>query len=108
MKVGDLAFGDLYRLTYDDRVAGHMGKTPLEKASRLWLKILKKPHHGTCLALSGLQGEPWIYVGPKMVYGGRNGDQVVHEKAHHFVRPNGQRLYIYGNHMKHIRPFTRA
>jgi hypothetical protein len=85
-----------------------MGKTPLEEASRLSLYILKKPHHGDCLALSGLQSEPWIYVGPKMVYGGRNGDQVVHEKVHHFIRPNGKRVYIYGNHIKHIQPFTHG
>ena len=108
MKVRDLAPGDLYRITHDHRIGGRMGRTPLEEASRLSLYILKRAWHGTGMGLGDLQDEPWIYVGPKMVYGGRNGDKVVTEKVHHFVRPNGKRLYIYGEHIKHIRSFTRA
>ena len=108
MKVRDLAPGDLYRITHDSRIGGNVGKAPMEEASRLSLYILKKVWHGTGFGLSDLQGEPWIYVGPKMVYGGRNGDQVVTEKVHHFVRPNGKRLYIYGEHIQHIRPFTQG
>ena len=108
MRVKDLAPGDLYRIAHDDRIGGRVGTTPLEQASRLSLYILKKVWHGTGLGIEELQGEPWVYVGPKMVYGGRNGDQVIREKVHHFVRPNGKRLYIYGNHVKHIKPFTSA
>ena len=106
MKVRDLISGDLYRITHDHRIGGRVGKTPLEEASRLSLYVLKRSFHGTGLGIKGLQDEPWVYVGPKMVYGGRNGDEVVTEKVHHFVRPNGKRLYIYGEHMKHIIPFT--
>jgi len=108
VKVRDLISGDLYRITHDHRIGGRVGKTPLEEASRLSLYVLKRAFHGTAIGLQGLQDEPWVYIGPKKVYGGMNGDTARYERVHHFVRPNGKRLYIYGQHIRHIRPFTRA
>ena len=107
MKVGDLQVGGIYRLSYDPRVGYRMASTPMEEASRLALFMLKRKHARPDRPASEMP-EPLIYVGPKMVYGGKNGDMVVHDKAHHFVRPNGKRLYIYGEHIKHILPFTRG
>ena len=86
MKVGDLEVGRLYKISGDGRIGHRVGATPWPPMDN---------------------SEPWIYLGPKMVYGGKNGDQVVTERVHHFVRPNGKRIYIYGEHIKHIRPFTR-
>ena len=81
--------------------------TPLEEAHRLALFVLRR-NHNKCDKSASEMPEPLIYIGPKMVYGGINGDTAITEKAHHFVRPNGKRLYIYGDHIKHIRPFTRG
>jgi hypothetical protein len=118
MKVADLVPGELYNITPDKVLTGKMGSTPLEEASRLALYVLKRKHHNWQQIGNGpiqayptdpavkLQGEPWVYLGQREVYGGRNGNQVVYDKVHHFIRPNGKRLYIYGEHIKHITPFT--
>ncbi len=106
MKVGDLQIGGIYRLSHDPRVGYRTAPTPMEEASRLALFVLKRKKRWSQLASE--MPEPLIYVGPKMVYGGKNGDSVINEKAHHFVRPNGKRLYIYGEHIKHILPFTQG
>jgi hypothetical protein len=120
VKVTDLVAGDLYNITPDKILTGKMGSTPLEEASRLALYVLKRKHQNWLQVGNGpiqaypmdpavrLQGEPWVYLGPRKVYGGMNGDKTHYERVHHFVRPNGKRLYIYGQHIKHIRPFTRA
>ena len=50
--------------------------------------------------------EPLIYLGRKRVYGGMNGSAAKFDNAHHFVRPSGRRIYIYGHHIKYITPFT--
>ena len=107
MKVGDLQIGAIYRLSTDRRVSYRMGPTPLEEASRLALHILKKKDSAFTRPARTMT-EPLIYLGPKMVYGGMNGDKAAVEKAHRFVRPNGKRLYIYGEHIKHIMPFTQG
>ena len=107
MKVGDLQVGAIYKLTSDPRVSYRMAPTPLEEASRLALYILKRGQRssdGRAVHWS----EPLIYLGNKMVYCGLNGDKAITEKVHHFVRPNGKRLYIYGEHIKHIMPFTQG
>ena len=107
MKVSELQVGSIYRLSKDPRVNYRMAPTPLEEASRLALFVLKRnarqqrgEHPATHWS------EPLIYLGPRMVYGGKNGDGVITEKVHHFARLNGKRLYIYGEHIKHIIPFT--
>jgi hypothetical protein len=110
MKVGDLQLGGIYRLSKNPLVGYRVASTPMEEASRLALYILKKREieRGEFSALAHESAEALIYLGTKMTYGGRNGDQVVNEYVHHFVRPNGKRVYIYGNHIKHIQPFTRG
>jgi hypothetical protein len=120
VRVKDLIPGDLYNITHNKVLTGKMGPTPLEEASRLALHVLKRKHDNWLQIGNGpirayptdpavkLQGEPWVYLGPRQVYGGMNGDKTHYEKVHHFVRPNGKRLYIYGEHIKHITPFTRA
>jgi len=107
MKVGDLEVGGIYRLSHDPRVGYQTAPTPMEEASRLALFVLKRKHTRYDKPANEMR-EPLIYVGPKMVYGGKNGDLVINEKVHHFVRPNGKRLYIYGEHIKHILPFTQG
>ena len=110
MKVVDLKRGELYRISDNPRLVARVGPTPLEEASRLALYVLSKTEnkHRTLgwLAQKKWKPEPLLYLGPKLVYGGVNGDKAKVEKVHHFVRPNGKRLYIYGEHMKHIIPFT--
>ena len=108
MKVNDLQLGCLYRISGDGRLGHRMGATPMEEASRLALFILTKKNKRDAMWPMIDDAEPWIYLGPKMVYGGKNGTEVVTEKVHHFVRPNGKRIYIYGEHIKHIRPFTQG
>ena len=110
MKVGDLQVGGLYRLSRNPLVGVRVASTPMEEASRLALYILKKKEieGGLCGPRAHESREALIYLGTKMAYGGRNGDQVTRERVHHFVRPNGKRVYIYGNHIKHIQPFTRC
>ena len=112
MKVSDLIPGNIYRTSDDPRLVASVGPTPLEEASRLALYILSKTEnkHRTLgwLAQNKWKPEALVYLGPKLVYGGMNGDQAKIEKVHHFVRPNGKRLYIYGEHMKHIIPFTKG
>lgn len=109
MKVSDLQLGCLYRMSRDPRVGYRWGATPLEEASRLALFILEGKNLAASRKVSTEKtSEPWIYVGPKMVYGGMNGDKAAVEKVHHFVRPNGKRIYIYGDHIKHIKPFTQG
>ena len=108
MKVSNLEIGGLYRMSSDPRIGYMIGATPLEEASRLALFVLSRTskRHGAHPVPSRMS-EAWIYLGPKMVYGGKNGDQAVTEKVHHFVRPNGKRIYIYGEHIKHMKPFTQ-
>jgi len=112
VKVGDLQVGSIYRLSNDPRVSYRMAPTPLEEASRLALYVLKNRRVSNATARGEHPAAHWqealIYLGPKMVYGGLNGDQTIVEKVHHFVRPNGKRLYIYGEHIKHIMPFTQG
>jgi hypothetical protein len=107
VKVGDLQVGSIYRLSNDPRVSYRMAPTPLEEASRLALYILKRGRRSYDRHAANWH-EPLIYLGHKMVYGGSNGDKAQVEKVHHFVRPNGKRLYIYGEHIKHIMPFTQG
>ena len=115
MKVADLVPGELYSISSDKLLTGQIGSTPMEEASRLALYLLKKKDASRRRAMDQewsdpaciLKGEPWIYLGQREVYGGRNGDQVVYDKVHHFIRPNGKRLYIYGEHIKHMKPFTQ-
>ena len=106
MKVNELQLGYLYKIVDDERIGHNIGATPLEEAHRLALFVLsrKNKKHATLPMIDN--SEPWIYLGPKMVYGGKNGNEVITEKVHHFVRPNGKRIYIYGEHIKHIKPFT--
>ena len=108
MKVGDLQVGCLYKIADDGRIGHRIGATPMEEANRLALFVLTKKNKRDASRTPMDNSEPWIYLGPKMVYGGKNGDGVVTEKVHHFVRPNGKRIYIYGEHIKHIRPFTQG
>ena len=107
MKVGDLEVGGIYRLSHDPRIGYRTAPTPMKEASRLALFVLNRKQDRYDKPASEMP-EPLIYVGPKMVYGGKNGDTVINEKTHHFVRPNGKRLYIYGEHIKHILPFTQG
>ena len=107
MKVADLKLGYLYKIADDGRLGHSVGATPLEEAHRLALFVLTRKNK-RCATLPMMDNsEPWIYLGPKMVYGGKNGDGVVTEKVHHFVRPNGKRIYIYGEHIRHMKPFTQ-
>ena len=108
MKVNDLQIGAIYRLSTDPRISYRLAPTPLEEASRLALYILKRKHRRSTDKVASSMSDPLIYLGPKMVYGGKNGAKVATEKVHHFVRPNGKRIYIYGEHIKHIMPFTRG
>ena len=109
MKVDDLQIGCLYRMSRDPRVGYQWGPTPLEEASRLALFVLNRKNRQNARKVpTNRASEAWIYVGPRMVYGGSNGDKAVIEKVHHFVRPNGKRVYIYGEHIKHIKPFTQG
>ncbi|MEC8977608.1 MAG: hypothetical protein VYC40_01695 [Pseudomonadota bacterium] len=108
MKVSDLKIGGLYGMSRDPRIGYRFGATPLEEASRLALYVLdRKKKQDKINPVPSKMTEAWIYLGPKMVYGGRNGNQAVTEKVHHFVRPNGKRIYIYGEHIKHMKPFTQ-
>tara|TARA_R110000824_G_scaffold187995_3_gene369323 strand:+ start:1765 stop:2100 length:336 start_codon:yes stop_codon:yes gene_type:complete len=111
MKVSQLKVGSLYRVTDDTRVGGTMGATPVEEASRLALYVLRR-NAQVCPVdpkpTSTWSAEALIYLGPKQVYGGMNGDVAHYVRMHHFVRQSGRRLYIAGQHIKHIRPFTRA
>jgi len=111
VKVGDLQIGSLYRLSNDERVGFVAGATPVEEASRLALYVLKK--HARVAPVDPKMASAWsaealIYLGPKQVYGGTNGDSVKYVKMHHFIRQNGKRLYISGQHIKHIMPFTQG
>jgi hypothetical protein len=108
VKVGDLQLGCLYKIADDGRIGHRIGATPMEEANRLALFILTKKNKRDATWPPMNNSEPLIYLGPKMAYGGMNGDQVAVEKVHHFVRPNGKRLYIYGEHIKHIMPFTQG
>ena len=108
MKVSDLQVGAIYRLSTDPRVGYRVGPTPLEEASRLALFVLKRKHRRTTDKVASSMSDPLIYLGTKMVYGGLNGDKTIKEKVHHFVRSNGKRIYIYGEHIKHIMPFTQS
>ena len=106
MKVGDLKKGCIYRLSTDSRIGYHMAPTPKEAAMRLALYVMKRNMH---LAYNARTiTEPLIYLGPRMVYGGSNGSKTITERVHYFVRPNGKRLYIYGEHIQHIMPFTQG
>ena len=114
MKVDDLIPGNIYRISDNPRLVARVGPTPLEEASRLALYVLGKTEnkHRTLgwLAQNKWKPEALIYLGPKLVYGGVDGDnwKAKIEKVHHFIRPNGKRLYIYGEHMKHIILFTKG
>ena len=112
MKVDDLKHGELYCISDNPRLVARVGPTPLEEASRLALYVLGKTEnkHRTLgwLVQNKWKPEALIYLGPKLVYGGVDGDKAKIEKVHHFIRPNGKRLYIYGEHMKHIIPFTKG
>ena len=94
-------------MSEDTRVGYKFSSTPMEEASRLALFIMSRKNKGNRVPDKG-RTEPWIYIGPKMVYGGRNGTKVVTEKVHNFIRPNGRRIYIYGEHIKHMKPFTQG
>ena len=111
MKVSELNIGSLYRLSNDKRVGFVTGATPIEEASRLALDVLKRNAQvapvGPKMA-SAWSTEALIYLGAKQVYGGLNGDSVKYVRMHHFVRQNGKRLYISGQHIKHIMPFTQG
>ena len=111
MKVADLNIGSLYRLSNDKRVGFVMGATPVEEASRLALYVLRRNAQVAPVdpkMASTWSAEALIYLGAKKVYGGMNGDSVKYVKMHHFVRQNGKRLYISGQHIKHIIPFTQG
>jgi len=110
MKVGDLELGGLYRLSRNPLVGVTVASTPMEEASRLALYVQKKKEieSGLCGPRAHESAEALVYLGTRMAYGGRNGDQVKHERVHHFARPNGKRVYVYGDHIKHIQPFTRC
>ncbi len=109
MKVGDLQVGGIYRLSRNPLVGYRVASTPMEEASRLALYILKKREieRGEFSALAHESAEALIYLGTKMTYGGRNGDQVVEERVHHFVRPSGKRVYVYGNHINTFSHYSR-
>lgn len=110
MKVDELEEGALYRVKVIDKLGVKMGATPLEEASRLSLYMLtnnqirNRKHYNYRLAEE--MQEPLVYLGRKRVYGGMNGNTTKFENVHHFVRPNGSRVYIYGHHIKYITPFT--
>ena len=111
MKVSELKIGSLYTLSSDERVGFVTGATPVEEASRLALYVLKK--HARVAPVDPKMASSWnaealIYLGPRQVYGGMNGDRTHYIKMHHFVRQNGKRLYVAGQHIKHIRPFTQG
>ena len=110
MKVIDLKHGELYRISDNPRLASRIRPTPMEEASRIALYLLSKAESKYQRAQHVFpdkwKPEALLYLGPKLVYGGVNGDKAKVEKVHHFVRPNGKRLYIYGEHMKHIITFT--
>jgi len=110
MRVSNLQVGGIYRLSNKPNIGYRIAPTPMEEASRLALFVLKKNRARSAedRQASHIPVEPLIYVGSKMVYGGMNGNQSVTESAHGFVRPNGKRLYIYGEHIKHIMPFTQS
>ena len=111
MKVSELKVGSLYTLSNDERIGYAMGATPVEEASRLALYVLRKHAQVSPVfakKASTWSGEALIYLGPKQVYGGMNGDATHYVRMHHFVRQNGKRLYISGQHIKHIMPFTQG
>ena len=82
----------------------------MEEASRIALYLLSKAEskyqRAQHMFPDKWKPEALLYLGKRLVYGGVNGDKAKIEKVYHFVRPNGKRLYIYGEHMKHIIPFT--
>jgi len=106
MKVGDLKKGCIYKLSTDPRIGYHMAPTPKEEAMRLALYVMKRNLHFVYNA--NTITEPLIYLGPRMVYGCSNGSKTTTERVHYFVRSNGKRLYIYGEHIQHIMPFTQG
>tara|TARA_R110002074_G_scaffold175687_2_gene339138 strand:+ start:70 stop:405 length:336 start_codon:yes stop_codon:yes gene_type:complete len=111
MKVSELKIGLLYRLSNDKRVGFTMGATPVEEASRLALYVLRR--NAMVAPVDPKLASTWnkealIYLGPKQVYGGMNGDVAHYMRMHHFVRQSGKRLYISGQHIKHIMPFTQG
>ena len=85
MKVGDLEVGGIYRLSHDPRIGYRTAPTPMKEASRLALFVLNRKQDRYDKPASEMP-EPLLY----------------------FVRPNGKRLYIYGEHIKHILPFTQG
>ena len=97
-------------MSEDTRIGYKFSSTPLEEASRLALYVMSRKNRAkvTEAIPDTRRAEPWIYIGPKMVYGGRNGNKVITEKVHNFIRPNGKRIYIYGEHIKHMKPFTQG
>ena len=108
MKVVDLERGELYRISDNPRLASRFGPTPMEEASRIALYLLSKAEskyqRAQHMFPDKWKPEALLYLGPRLV----NGDKAKVEKVHHFVRPNGKRLYIYGEHIKHIFPFTES
>ena len=110
MKVKELQEGALYRVKPIDKLGVSVGATPLEEASRISLYMLTqnqiKHREDYKYRMAEEMQEPLIYLGRKRVYGGMNGSAAKFDNAHHFVRPSGRRIYIYGHHIKYIAPFT--
>ena len=84
---------------------------PKENAIRVALhrmseKDFEKGYRSDDFVLHRLRCEPLIYLGLEKAYGGLNGDSVQLDDAHLFVRPDGQRIYIYKEHTKYIKLFT--
>jgi len=112
MKVGKLKAGDLYRIAPDPRI---QAKTELISSyhhpgeSFIWMRIFKsinvsEPVKQSKRAIEAK--EPMIYMGPVTIRTGSNKDHDFYAKAHAFVFTTGWRVFVRGEHIRYIIPFT--
>ena len=99
MKVKELVIGDLYCIDPDPTIVGKLSKTG-------WLQIHKYTRVKKHVDLQFLASSKTV-----MVYLGRLTSRViavpnhpVRESAHSFLM-EGERVYIYGENIRHIIPF---
>lgn len=100
MKVKDLVIGDLYRIDPDPHIYARLGPTG-------WLQLHKhtRGEWGVDLRLSICSKDIMVYLGRITSRVVSVSGHPVRETAHSFAI--GERIvYIYGEHIRHVLPFT--
>ena len=100
MKVKDLVVGDLYHIDPNPCVYARVGRTG-------WLQLHKHTsgEWGIDLSLSACPKNIMVYLGRITSRIVTVEDHPVRETAHSFAM--GERMiYVYGEHVRHILPFT--